>query len=147
VLTESVVMALFGGAFGLLLAGFGQGFVARATSLLPRSVGSPSATAHIASAGIDRWVLGFTFAVSVLTAVLFGLTPAVQASRGELSHTLKEGGRDSKTAQGRGVLQDGIVWAEVALALILLVGAGLLIRSFLRLMNVDPGFRPRACLA
>jgi len=143
-LTESVMMAVFGGAFGLLLAATGRGIVAPAASLLPRSMASPSAAAHIASAGIDFWVLGFTLALSVLTAVLFGLTPAVRASRGELNESLKEGGRG--VAMGRSYLRDGIVVAEVALALILLMGAGLLIRSFLGLMNVDPGFSPQNAL-
>ncbi|MGD0697250.1 MAG: ABC transporter permease [Terriglobia bacterium] len=143
-LTESVMMAVLGGALGLLLAALGQSVVAKAASLLPRSMASSSAAAHIASTGIDFWVLGFTLAVSVLTAVLFGLTPAVRASRGELSDSLKEGGRG--VAVGRSYLRDGIVVAEVALALILLVGAGLLIRSFLGLMSVDPGFSPQNAL-
>jgi putative ABC transport system permease protein len=145
-LTESVIMAVFGGALGLLLAALGQSFVAKAASLLPRNWGSPSAAAHIASAGIDWWVLGFTLAISVFTAVLFGLAPAVWASRGELNSSLEEEGRGSTTSRGRGYLRDGIVMAEVALAVILLVGAGLLIRSFLRLMDVDPGFSPQNVL-
>jgi putative ABC transport system permease protein len=145
-LTESVTMAVFGGGLGLLLAALGQSFVAKAASLLPRSLGSPRAAAHIASAGIDFWVLGFTLAISVLTAVLFGLTPAVWASRGELNSSLKEEGRGSTTGRGRSYMRDGIVVAEVALAVILLVGAGLLIRSFLHLMNVDPGFSPQNVL-
>jgi putative ABC transport system permease protein len=145
-LTESVMMAVFGGGLGLLCAALGQSFVAKAASLLPRSLGSPSAAAHIASAGIDFWVLGFTLAISVLTAVLFGLTPAVWASRGELNSSLKEEGRSSTAGRGRSYMRDGIVVAEVALAVILLVGAGLLIRSFLHLMNVDPGFSPQNVL-
>ena len=145
-LTESVTMAVIGGAVGVLPAALGQSFVARAASLLPRSLGSPSVAAHVASAGIDGWVLGFTLAISVLTAVLFGLTPAIEASRAELNHSLKEAGRISATGRGRRYLQDGIVLTEVALALILLVGAGLLVRSFLHLMNVDPGFSPQNVL-
>ena len=145
-LTESVMMAVLGAGLGLLLAALGQSFVAKAASLLPRSWGSPSAAAHIASAGIDSWVLVFTLAISVLTALLFGLTPSLWASRGELNPSLKEEGRRSTAGMGRGYLQDGIVLAEAALAVILLVGAGLLIRSFLRLMNVDPGFSPQNVL-
>jgi putative ABC transport system permease protein len=145
-LTESVMMAVLGGGLGLLLAGLGQSFVAKAASLLPRNWGSPSAAAHIASAGIDFWVLGFTFVLSVLTALLFGLAPAVWASRNGLNSSLKEEGRGLTAGRGRGYLRDGIVIAEVALALILLVGAGLLIRSFLHLMNVDPGFSPQNVL-
>jgi len=146
VLTESVMMAVFGGALGLLLAAVGQSFVAKAVSLLPRSLASPSAAAHIASTGIDSWVLGFTLAVSVLTALLFGCAPAVQASRGEVDDSLKEGGRRSGTGRGRAYLRDGIVVAEFALALILLAGAGLLTRSFLRLTKVNPGFEPQSVL-
>jgi predicted permease len=145
-LTESVTMAVFGGAVGVLPAALGHSFVAKAASQLPRSLGSPSVAAHIASARIDGWVLGFTLAISVLTAVLFGLTPAIEASRGELNDSLKEAGRVLATGRGRGLLRDGIVLTEVALALVLLVGAGLLIRSFLRLMNVDPGFSPQNVL-
>jgi len=145
-LTESVMMAVLGAGLGLLLAALGQSFVAKAASLLPPSWGSPSVAAHIASAGIDSWVLGFTLAISVLTALLFGLTPSLWASRGELIPSLKEEGRRSTASMGRGYLQDGIVLAEVALAVILLVGAGLLIRSFLHLMNVDPGFSPQNVL-
>jgi putative ABC transport system permease protein len=145
-LTESVMIAVFGGSLGLLLAALGESFVAKAASLLPPSFGPPSAAAHIASAGIDFWVLGFTLAISVLTAVLFGLTPAVWASRGELNSNLKEEGRSLTTGRGRGYMRDGIVVAEVALAVILLVGAGLLVRSFLHLLNVDPGFSPQNAL-
>ncbi len=145
-LTESVMMAVLGAALGLLLAALGQSFVARAASMLPRSLASPSAAAHIVSAGIDVWVLAFTLAISVLTAVLFGLTPAFRASRGELNDSLKEGGRGPEMGPRRGYLRDGIVVAEVALALILLIGAGLLIRSFLVLTNVDPGFSPQNAL-
>jgi putative ABC transport system permease protein len=143
-LTESIMVAVFGGALGLVLAGLGQGLVARAASLLPRSLASSSEAAHIASTGVDVWVLGFTLAISVLTAVLFGLAPAVRTSRSELNDRLKEARLGS--APGRGYLRDGLVVAEVALALILLVGAGLLIRSFLGLMKVDPGFSPEKVL-
>jgi putative ABC transport system permease protein len=120
--------------------------VARAASLLARHYESPIAAVHIASAGVDFWVLSFTLGISVLTAVLFGLAPAVWASRGELSPRLKEEGRSSTSGRGRAYLRDGIVVAEVALAVILLVGAGLLIRSFLNLMSVDRGFDPQNVL-
>jgi predicted permease len=146
VLTESFMTAVFGGALGLLLAALGHSFVAKSASLLPRSLGSPCAAAHIATAGTDFWVMGFTLAVSFLTAVLFGLTPALRASRGALNDSLKEGGRGPAVSREGSRLRDGIVLAEVALALILLVGAGLLIRSFLRLLNVDPGFSPKNVL-
>lgn len=145
-LTESALMAALGGGFGLLLAALGHRFLASAAALLPWSMDSPEATARIASAGIDHWVLGFTLAISVLTAVLFGLVPALQASRPNLSDTLKAGGRGSETGLGQGHLRDGIVVAETALALSLLVGAGLLIRSFVRLTSVEPGFNPQNVL-
>ena len=139
-LTESVMMAVLGGGLGLLMAALGQSFVAKAASLLPRNLASPSAAAHIASAGIDLWVLGFTLAVSVLTSILFGLAPTLWATRGEMNSSLKGESRRSTTGRTQGYMRDGIVVAEVALAVILLVSAGLLIRSFLHLMTVDRGF-------
>ena len=145
-LTESVLAAIFGGGLGLVLAALGQSFVAKAASLLPRDWYSPSAATHIASAGIDLWVLGFAVAISALTALLFGLTPALWVPRGGLTSSLK-GERWSGTGgRERGYLRDGIVVAEVALAVVLLVGAGLLIRSFLYLMRIDPGFNPQNVL-
>jgi predicted permease len=145
-LTESVMMAALGGGLGLLLAIMGHRFLADAAPLLPWNTQSPAATARIASGGIDFWVLGFTLALSVLTAVLFGITPALRASRSELTDSLKEAARGSSMGRAGSRLRDGIVLAEVALALILLVGAGLLIRSFLSLMKVDPGFSPQNVL-
>jgi putative ABC transport system permease protein len=145
-LTESVMMAVIGGGLGLLLAALGQTFVAKAASLLPRNWGSPTAASHIASAGIDFWVLGFTLTVSLLTAILFGLTPTLWATRGEMNSSLKGEGRRSTTGRAHGYMRDGIVVAEMALAVILLVGAGLLIRSFLNLMTVDRGFDPQNVL-
>jgi len=145
-LTESAMTAALGGGLGLFLAIVGHRFLADAAPLLPWNMQSPEATARIATGGIDVWVLGFTLAVAVLTAVLFGLVPALRASRGELIDSLKEGDRSSGVGRSRSRLQDSIVLAEVAVALILLVGAGLLIRSFLHLMNVDPGFSPNNVL-
>ena len=145
-LTESVMVAVIGGGLGLLLAALGQTFVAKAASLLPRNWGTPSAASHIASPGIDFWVLGFTLTVSLLTAILFGLTPTLWATRGEMNSSLKAEGRRSTTGRAHGYMRDGIVVAEVALAVILLVGAGLLIRSFLNLMTVDRGFDPQNVL-
>jgi putative ABC transport system permease protein len=145
-LTESVMMAVLGGGLGLLMAALGQSFVAKAASLLPRNLASPSAAAHIASAGIDLWVLVFTLAVSVLTSILFGLAPTVWATRGEMSSSLKGESRRSTTGRTHVYMRDGIVVAEVALAVILLVSAGLLIRSFLHLMTVDRGFDPQNVL-
>ncbi len=145
-LTESVMMAVLGGGLGLLMAALGQSFVAKAASLLPRNLASPSAAAHIASAGIDLWVLAFTIAVSVFTTILFGLAPTLWATRGEMNSSLKGEGRRSTTGRTQGYMRDGIVVAEVALAVILLVSAGLLIRSFLHMMTVDRGFDPQNVL-
>jgi len=145
-LTESVMMALVGGGLGLLMAALGQSFMAKAASLLPRNLASPTAAAHIASAGIDLWVLAFTLAVSGLTTILFGLAPTLWATRGEMNSSLKGEGRRSTTGRTQGYMRDGIVVAEVALAVILLVSAGLLIRSFLHLMTVDRGFDPQNVL-
>ena len=145
-LTESVMMAVLGGSLGLLMAALGESFVAKAASLFPSNLAEPSAAAHIASAGIDLWVLAFTLAVSLLTSILFGLAPTVWATRGEMNSSLKGEGRRSTTGRTQGYMRDGIVVAEVALAVILLVSAGLLIRSFLHLMTVDRGFDPQNVL-
>jgi len=145
-LTESVLMATVGGFAGLLLATLGRRLLAQAASLLPQSLAAPSVAAHIASAGIDVSVLGFTLAVSVLTALLFGLAPALVASRAGLNSNLKDEARSTSTGKRQGLLRDSIVVAETALALILLVGAGLMIRSFLRLIGVNPGFSPHGVL-
>src|SRR6185437_3738592 len=90
---------------------------------------------------MDLKVLGFTFLVSVATGLIFGLAPAVQAARFNQIETLKEGGRDAATGGSGKRLRSVLVTAEVAISLVLFIGAGLLINSFLRLRNVDPGFR------
>ncbi len=142
-LTESVLLGVLGGALGLLLAYGGYPLVASAASHLPHSFfGSAAAAARMASAGIDGRVLGFTVALSLLTGVLFGLAPAWRISRTDLAATIKEGGGQSGLGARQGRFQSLLVTGEIALALIVLVGAGLLIRSFLALMKVDPGFDP-----
>ncbi|MEK6286650.1 MAG: ABC transporter permease [Acidobacteriota bacterium] len=130
-LTESTVLALLGGALGLLLALWGiDALRALSPSNLPR----------IEEIRIDGRVLGFTLIATLLTGLLFGLAPARQATRIDLQETLKEGGRGSSMSTRR-LLRGLLVVSEIALSLILLVGAGLMGRSLLALVSVDPGFR------
>lgn len=130
-LTESVLLALMGGALGLLLAGWG-------TDLLVASLPENAPVFRKDEIGVDRWVVAFTLGVSVLSALVFGLIPAFHASQSSPNDALKEGGRDS--AGGSSRVRDGLVVAEVAIALVLLVGAGLMLKSFARLQELDPGF-------
>ncbi len=145
-ITESMMLGALGGALGLLLAYGGCPLLADAASRLPESVGSPAAAERMAAAGIDGWVLGFTLALSLLTGLLFGLAPALRVSRPDLTGSLKLRASDSGAGARRRGFQDLLVVGEVALALIVLVGAGLLIRSFLALVKVDPGFAPENVL-
>jgi putative ABC transport system permease protein len=131
-LTESLVLSCVGGAFGLLLAAWGT---QAAIKVLPQAL--PRAQ----SVHIDAPVLLFTLAASVLAGVLFGLAPAIKTARGNLHETLKEGGRGSSGSRHR--LHGAFVVLEMALALVLLVGAGLMIRSLANLWQVNPGFNPR----
>ncbi len=133
-LTESVVLAVFGAALGLIIAQWGtSALLAFAPDTLPRAHGI----------GIDGTVLGFTCVLALATGIGFGLVPAFQAARVNLNETLKDAGRGSSEGRQRQRLRGALVVAEVAIALVLLVGAGLLIRSFARLQNVNPGFQPR----
>ena len=136
-LTESVILGVAGGTLGLLLAFWGV------SALRSASLGIIPTTADIS---LDRTVLFFTLGVSLLTGVLFGLAPALQASKPELSVALKEGGRSGAEGAARNRVRSTLVVAEVALSLMLLVGAGLLIRSFLNLSQTDPGFDARHLL-
>ena len=130
-LTESVLLALLGGSGGLLLAMWGtDGLVLLSPAGLPR----------LNEIAVNEWVLGFTLLVSVIAGVLFGLVPALHASRLELHELLKEGGRGSADQGGRHRLRSVLVVSEVALALMLLIGAGLMITSVYRLQQVSPGF-------
>jgi predicted permease len=134
-LTESVLLAFSGGLVGLLLAAWGT---RAAIAILPQAL--PRA----ANVGLDASVLLFTLGVSLFAGILFGLAPALKTSQRNLAETLKEGGRGSSGARHR--LQGIFVIAETALALILLVGAGLMIRSLVALWNVNPGFNPHNVL-
>lgn len=136
-LAESVLLSLCGALVGLLLAVWSLRVLAhQAVSVLP----------GIGQARLNLPVLGFTLAVAVITGILFGLWPALHASSGFTHEALKEGGRTGTLGRGRQRLRGALVVAEVALSLVLLAGAGLLIRSFLRLLRVDPGFRPENVL-
>jgi predicted permease len=127
---ESTMLALTGGGLGLILAGWGT---ATAVALLPTTL--PRAS----EIHLDFRVLIFALVISLLTGILSGLVPALRTSRAGLSETLKEGGRGSSSARGRA--QGVLVAVEIALALVLLVGAGLMIRSLSALWKVDPGFQ------
>jgi len=136
-LAESLVLALAGGALGIFFAYLAIPAV--------KSLGGGSIP-RVGNIGIDLRVLAFAAVVSIGTGVLFGLVPAWQASRTGVGAALKEGGRSATASGGRWVRSTLLV-AEVAMSIVLLVGAGLLLRSFVKLTNVDPGFRPERVLA
>jgi predicted permease len=131
-LTESVLLAAIGGLFGLLLSIVG---IALLTKFIPPNI------SQVKAITLDARVLGFTLLISLMTGVIFGLVPALQASMFNPNETLKEGGRDSTAGSRGNRIRGFLVIAEVAVSLILLIGAGLLINSFLRLRSVDPGFK------
>jgi len=132
-LTESALLALLGGALGLLLALW-------ATSLI-ETLGS-QVTPLLSGIRINGRVLGFTAVISMLASVIFGLVPTLHASKPDLNEALKEGGRSSGAASSSNRLRGVLVVSEIALALVLLVCAGLLIRSVMRLRDMSPGFNP-----
>jgi putative ABC transport system permease protein len=135
-LTENLLLALLGGATGLALAGVGvKALVALSAGTIPRSD----------EVGLDLRVALFALFLSLLTVGIFGLAPALRAARSATGESLREGGRGG-TARRGGRLRDGLVLAQTAVAMVLLVGAGLLINSFWRLVSVDPGFRPESVL-
>ncbi len=139
-LVESLLLAVIGGGLGLLLASWGLGLLpALGAEKIPR----------LQEITLDARVLGFTLAMSLLTGVIFGLAPAFQAVKFDLHTSIKvgkEGARASASAKGRRRLRNAMVVTEVALSLVLLAGAGLLIRSFWRLQQVDTGFRTEQLL-
>ncbi len=136
-LAESTMLSLAGGTAGILLSFAG---VRALLAILP-----PGKIPRAGDIHVDLWVLAFTFCLSLVTGLVFGLLPALQATRRHLRPTMSEGGRGitGRHEQLRGVLVAG----EIALALVLLTGAGLLVRSFLRMRSVDPGFRSSNLLA
>ncbi|MFY9556007.1 MAG: ABC transporter permease [Blastocatellia bacterium] len=134
-LTESVALSIAGGALGLLIAMWGA-------ELLLAAI--PDSIPWIKEIVLDKNVLGFTIAASVLTGIVFGLAPALQSSRPDLNETLKEGGRGS--TPGRHRVRAVLVVSEIALALVLLIGAGLMLKTFSGLRNIDAGFNPKNLL-
>ncbi len=136
-LTESILLAALGGLCGLLIAQWG-------TEALIRSV--PQNIPRIGSIRLDGAVLAFTLVVSFATGIIFGLVPAWQASHVDLNTALKTGGRTGTGLEHKGRLRNALVMAEVALALILLISAGLLIQSFARLGHVNSGVRTERLL-
>ncbi len=137
-LTENLLLAAIGAAAGLLLAlGGTKALVALGPAYIPR----------VGMVAIDTRVVIFLMCITVLTALAFGLTPALQAAAGNLSDALKEGGRGDSDGVRRNQLRSFLVASEFALAFILLIGAGLMVRSFYALQSVNPGFNPHNVLS
>jgi predicted permease len=140
-LTESILLGVMGGIAGLVLS---------AVSLEVIRKIHPGNIPRIDEIGMDFRVLAFTFAISIVTGIVFGLAPALRASRVELTTVLKAGGRSSRSgglSVRRDKLRGALVITELALSLTLLAGAGLLVRSFVRLINVPPGFDPKGVIS
>ena len=130
-LTESVILAIGGGIAGIMLSVWGLELLKRVGArTIPR----------LSEVSLDFTVLGVTAVVAIATGILFGLIPALASAKPELTEALKEGGRGSTVGARRNRIRNSLVVAEIALALVLLVGAGLLMKSFVRLQNVNPGF-------
>jgi putative ABC transport system permease protein len=136
-LVESVVLSFLGGGLGLALAFWSVDLV--------RMFG-PADIPRLHTVSVSAGVLAFTLLLSLLTGILFGVGPALQASRGSLEDTLKEGGRGSWGEGGRGAFRRVLVTGELAVCLVLVVGAALLVKSLLRLEGIRPGFDPRNVL-
>ena len=137
-LTESVMLALSGGLLGTLLALWGVEFLVKL---------SPGNIPRLDEVRLNWQVLLFTLGVSLLTGLVFGLIPALHATNPDLTESLKEGGRSSTEGKRGARLRSALVVAEIAIALVMLVGAGLMVKSFMRLQGVDPGFKPERILA
>jgi putative ABC transport system permease protein len=137
-LTESLLLSLSGGAAGLLLSVWGVEAIIKL---------SPATVPRLAETSIDARVFLFALGVSILTGLIFGLAPALQASKTDLAESLKEGGRSGSAGARRNRLRSTLVVVEVALSLMLLVGAGLLVKSFRQLVTTDPGYSPERVLA
>jgi putative ABC transport system permease protein len=137
-LSESILLSVCGGALGVCFA----------AALMPafRTL-SPGTVPRLDQAKIDGFVLIFSLLLCVITGIVFGLVPALETSKKDLQETLKEGGRGSSEGGGRGRFRALLVVAEMGIALVLMTGAGLLIESFSRLMQVNPGFSPKNLMA
>jgi putative ABC transport system permease protein len=136
-LTESVLLGALGGLFGLLFAIVGaKTLIAFVSESIPR----------LKDLNFDSRVLLFTLAISLITSLIFGLAPAIDASKPNLNEALKEGGRSSSGSAARNKLRSALVIAEVALAVVLVTASGLMFRSFVRLQRVNPGFNPENLL-
>ncbi|HXU39087.1 MAG TPA: ABC transporter permease [Blastocatellia bacterium] len=136
-LTESVLLAVVGSAFGLA---FAYGEIKLLLSLNPANI------PRLSDIEIDGRVLGFTFLIAILTGIIFGLAPALQASKTELNEALKEAARGSTGGINRQRVRSLLVVSEVALTVLLLIGAGLMLKSFYSLQRVNPGFNPASTL-
>ena len=130
-LTEGVMLSLAGGALGLLLAVSVTPALARAAS---------GAVPRIEDVGVDRWVLGFTLGISCLAGLFFGMFPALQATRADVNSILKEGSRPGGAGAGHKRLRDALVVLELAISVVLVVGAGLTLKSLYRVLRADEGF-------
>ncbi len=140
-LTESIVLSLVGGILGLIL-----GYAGVRALLAVSPAGLPRIGEHGAAVGVDWRVLAFTLGMALLTGILFGLFPAIGASRPDLNTTLKESSNRSGSGFRQNKARSLLVISEVSLALVLLIGAALLIRTFIALRQVNPGFDPRNVL-
>ena len=136
-ITESVMLALAGGGAGLLVAMWG---ISPLVALIPADIHG------LQNIGVDARVLGFTMVVSLLTGLVFGLLPAMQASKTDINESLKESGRGSTEGRRGASIRSALIVAEIALSLVLLIGAGLMIKSFIRLQQVDLGFATESVL-
>jgi predicted permease len=139
-LTESTLLAGIGGILGLLLAVATRHLL---VGLLPQSASQPGVIQHAVTSDIDAWVLGFSFITALATGILFGLAPAIGVSRPDVQSSLRaSAGTHTGEARSRR-MRSALIVGEFALTLVLLVAAGLLLRSFVRLLGVNPGFEPR----
>ena len=132
-LTESMILSVIGGTAGVLTAIVGLGSMLRFV---------PANIPRLSEVGIDWVVLAFALVISVATGLLFGLAPAIQASRADLAQRIREGARGSGYSSKTTRMRDALIVSELAVAIVLMVGAGLLLRTFYRLLDENPGFNP-----